>query len=29
MKDEAISIGVNNLDTESSYLTIVIVKEKV
>jgi sirohydrochlorin cobaltochelatase/precorrin-2/cobalt-factor-2 C20-methyltransferase len=29
MKDESISIGVNSLDTESGYLTIVIVKEKV
>lgn len=29
MKEESISIGLNNLDTESGYLTIVIVKEKV
>jgi sirohydrochlorin cobaltochelatase/precorrin-2/cobalt-factor-2 C20-methyltransferase len=28
MGDESISIGLNNLDTESGYLTIVIVKEK-
>jgi len=29
MKDESISVGLDNLDTESGYLTIVIVKEKV
>jgi len=29
MKDESISIGLNNLDRSSGYLTIVIVKDKV